>query len=117
MDRCTFMIDKSCNDQIKAKIRDFCLILNKKCDNCNNKTRLKTKMGNILICTWKPCSSTEGLYKNTILDKFKKNFEFFIFLMRGIFGYMLLRGLSEKLNYKCPNLINFSKKKILIILK
>ncbi|KRH93567.1 hypothetical protein M153_765000261 [Pseudoloma neurophilia] len=31
------------NDQIKAKIRDFCLILNKKCDNCCNKTRLKTK--------------------------------------------------------------------------
>ncbi|KRH93128.1 hypothetical protein M153_1454000834 [Pseudoloma neurophilia] len=69
------------NDQIRAKISDFCLILNKKCDNCGNKTRLKTKMQNILICTCKPCSSTKGLYKNTILDKFLKNFEFFIFLI------------------------------------
>ncbi|KRH92365.1 putative transposable element, partial [Pseudoloma neurophilia] len=98
------------NDQIKAEIRDFCLILNKKCVNCGNKTRLKTKMGNILICTWKPCSSTKGLYKNTILDKFKKNFEFFIFLIKGGFGYMPLRGLSEQLNYKYRNLINFFKK-------
>ncbi|KRH93914.1 transposable element, partial [Pseudoloma neurophilia] len=60
--------------------------------------------------SWKSCSPTKGLYKNTILVKFKKNFEFFIFLIQGIFGYMPLRGLSEQLNYKYRNLINFLKK-------
>ncbi|KRH94677.1 hypothetical protein M153_17200014773 [Pseudoloma neurophilia] len=68
-----FLMSNHTNDQISSYIIQKCFKYNEKCDNCGSLMRIKSKKEDLLICRRKPCSNYKSIFKNTIIEHFKKN--------------------------------------------